>query len=71
VTELKPGATIAASAGSDSSVGNGAPLPTAILVLPAVRPAQRPRDENPVLAYLARLSPVFRNLLADSSRGAA
>jgi len=57
MAEPEPEAAIAAPMGQDAAAGNGAAAvaPT-ILAPPAIPTAGRPRDENPMLAYLARLS---------------
>ena len=59
-------ATIAVPTGEDVVAGNAAPAPPAILVPPAERIAERPRDEDPVLAYLARLAPGSRRTMRAS-----
>src|SRR5215210_8745683 len=66
VAEHEPDATIAARIGQDFSSGDGVPSPPAILAPPALPGAGRPREENPVLAYLARLSPGSRRTISAS-----
>jgi hypothetical protein len=57
MTERDPeAAVVAAPTAPGASVGDGLPAVPAILAPPAIPAADRPRDENPVLAYLARLS---------------
>ena len=59
-------ATSAAPTSSDASAGNGVPAPPVILAPLAMPTAGRPREENPVLAYLARLSPGSRRTMRES-----
>jgi integrase len=66
VAERELEATIALPTDRDTARGNAAPAPPAILALPAERIAGRPRDEDPVLAYLARLSPGSRRTMRAS-----
>jgi hypothetical protein len=67
VAEPKHEATIEARPAPDASAGNGLPTAPAILAPPTVPTAGRPpRNENPVLAYLARLSPSSRRTMRAS-----
>jgi site-specific recombinase XerD len=66
VAEREPEATIAVPMGQDGSAGDAVPSPPAILAPSTVRPVPRSRDENPVLAHLARLSPGSRRTMRVS-----
>jgi site-specific recombinase XerD len=67
VARRDPEVSIVASRDASASDGKGiVVVPPAILELPEVRGANRPRDENPVLAYLARLSPGSRRTMRAS-----
>src|SRR5215208_5776204 len=52
--------------GQHASADNALPPPPTILAVPAIPTAGRPRDEDPVLAYLARLSPGSRRTMRES-----
>jgi site-specific recombinase XerD len=66
VAQHETEATSAAPTSSDASAGNGVPAPPVILAPLAIPTAGRPREENPVLAYLARLSPGSRRTMRES-----
>jgi hypothetical protein len=66
VAEREPEATVETTWGHVASVADGTPAPRAILAPPTARPAPRSRDENPMLTYLARLSPGSKRTMRAS-----